>query len=166
MSRIIGHHGHFGIVSGGLPSGPTIFLYTVNDLEWTYLGPLFEPKPAQTPPRSPWTAHRGWNWECGSFFQLKEKSFFILGAESTYQSILPGDQLPAKAQDRPSKWQLWFSGDLRSAEDGPKMDIEVEGVLDWGCCNYASASNVDNKGRRLIWGELERGIADVRLACR
>lgn len=99
-----------------------------------------------------------------------ERQWVILGSEGKYthslSDVLPGEEDEGKSP----MWQLWYAGTLRNkkrdptattvvgavasqeGDDGVKLDIELEGVLDWGCL-YATQTFLCNDGRRLMWGE-------------
>lgn len=149
----------FGLISGGLAdSGLTLFLYSIRDVhDWTYLGPLVEPRAISERPARPWTGDWGTNWECGGFFQIGQRSYLFIAPQGHY--FEPLEPIRPEAAPAPKKWQLWASGHLQASHQGigagPKMQFEQEGVLDWGCL-YAAQTFEDREGRRLMIGESDR----------
>jgi beta-fructofuranosidase len=144
----------YAILSGGIePQGPTFFLYELDlaspHTSWKELGLLIEPEARPKRPETKWTGDRGWNWECGGFFELDGVSYLIFSSEGDWFEPFDGTPYVPK----PPKWQLWFRGSIQLGSDGsPKFRIEQEGILDWG--SYYAAQSFEEKpgGRRLFYG--------------
>ena len=169
MCKVLGLESNetlFGIISGGIRDiTPTSFLYKVdpNDLsDWRYIGPLTNFGLNFRPSR--WSGDLGKNWEVTNFVTLSGEEdtksgydFLIMGTEGCLQNITSEsfEQHQSNAgPSRPSRGQLWMSGDLQKAEStgSPKMSYEFGGHLDHGCL-YAANSFFDPRiQKQVVWG--------------
>jgi beta-fructofuranosidase len=165
MSKVMGLDSTdtlFGIISGGIRDiTPTSFLYkiSVNNLsDWEYLGPLANFGLNLRPSR--WSGDLGKNWEVTNFLSLSEENdphsifdFLIMGTEGCLEGGpegSPGSACPS----RPSRGQLWMSGNLQKDEATGLADISYGfgGHLDHGCL-YAANSFFDPRIQRyVVWG--------------
>ena len=165
MAKVLGldeSNALFGIISGGIRDvTPTTFLYTVDagDLtRWTYISPLVDFGLNMRPSR--WSGDLGRNWEVTNFLTLSDeidptitREFLVMGTEGWIE-----DEVPSESQilSRPSRGQLWMSGDLerKEAQGGvaANMSYNFGGHLDYGCL-YAANSFVDPQSKRpVVWG--------------
>lgn len=152
----------YGVISGGIINeGPAIFIYSVraNDLSrWEYLGPLVLVAEGQYKPTA-WTGNFGVNWECGNFMTLADNKggfqFMFMGTEG---SLRPDRS--EKTEDGYGYWSTWMAGPLRQTADGPRMSLEMQGILDHGIFYAANSFEHPITKSRIVWGWLrEDGLA-------
>jgi sucrose-6-phosphate hydrolase SacC (GH32 family) len=130
-------------------------------LNWECAGMFTLPAPSPLPSRVDQTVAAA---------RQGERQWIILGSEGKYThsltNVLPGEEEEGKSP----MWQLWYAGTLlnnqrdptatavvgavasQEGDDGVKLDVELEGVLDWGCL-YATQTFLCTDGRRFMWGE-------------
>ena len=152
----------FGIISGGIRNiTPTSFLYKIDskDLsDWRYIGPLANLGLNLRPSR--WSGDLGKNWEVTNFLSLHDEDyphsspdFLIMGAEGCLEHGF--EEYPSiGGPSRPSRGQLWMSGDLRKDEitGSPSFSYNFGGHLDHGCL-YAANSFFDPRSQKhIVWG--------------
>jgi beta-fructofuranosidase len=146
----------YGMISGGvLKEGPALFLYTVqpNDLsQWNYLGPLklaFQGQSSSEQTR--WSGNLGINWECGNVMTLgdnsKEYNFLLVGTEG---GLRPGRN--EDGGDPYGSWFVWMAGDITQGESGPRMNVEIQGILDHGVFYAANSYQHPLTDMRVVWG--------------
>ncbi|KAJ5109273.1 glycosyl hydrolase [Penicillium angulare] len=152
----------FGIISGGIRDiTPTSFLYKVNskDLsDWKYVGPLANFGLNFGPSR--WSGDLGKNWEVTNFLSLRDEDdaqsssdILIMGTEGCLEGNT-GESQGSIGPSRPSRGQLWMSGNLRKDEETGSANISYVsgGHLDHGCL-YAANSFFDPRSQKhIIWG--------------
>jgi beta-fructofuranosidase len=152
----------FGIISGGIRDiTPTSFLYKIdpkNLSDWKYIGPLANFGLNFRPSR--WSGDLGKNWEVTNFLSLHDENdphsssdFLIMGTEGCVEDGL--EESPSSAgPSRPSRAQLWMSGNLRKDEATGSASISYKfgGHLDHGCL-YAANSFFDPRSQKhIVWG--------------
>lgn len=165
MSKVLGLNPDdtlFGIISGGIRDvTPTSFLYKINAnnlSDWDYIGPLANFGLNLRPSR--WSGDLGKNWEVTNFLSLSDENdphssfdFLIMGTEGCLEDGLEGS--PGSAgPSRPSRGQLWMSGNLQKSEAAGPANIlyGFGGHLDHGCL-YAANSFFDPRSQHyVVWG--------------
>jgi hypothetical protein len=143
-------------------------------LNWECAGmftlPVSSPSPEPSQPVNPVDPVAAVAAAAAATAGQRERQWIILGSEGKYTHSL-SDALPGEADEgKPPMWQLWYAGTLRNkkrdatatgaagalasqeGDDGAELDIELEGVLDWGCL-YATQTSMCNDGRRFMWGK-------------
>ncbi|KAJ5281034.1 glycosyl hydrolase [Penicillium angulare] len=152
----------FGIISGGIRDiTPTSFLYKVNSKnlsDWEYIGPVANFGLNFRPSR--WSGDLGKNWEVTNFLSLcdeddprSKSELLIMGTEGCLVANIrePHRNL---GPSRPSRGQLWMSGNLWKDEETDSANISYVsgGHLDHGCL-YAANSFFDPRSQKhIIWG--------------
>jgi len=123
------------IGSGDDAVGPAVLLYQSDDLlNWTYVGPLYQPKVA--PFATPIGVADGMMWECPDFFALDGKHVLLTSGRGTRYMI--------------------------GSYDGRRFEPERSGLLDFGT-SYAPRSMLDAHGNRILWAWIleRRPQADI-----
>jgi beta-fructofuranosidase len=130
-----------GIGSGIRGEGGRVLLYRSEDLRnWTYLHPLASGK--RNDKQTDDAVESGEMWECPDFFPLGTKHVLLYSTERKV---------------------YWQSGELDPKE--MVFHVEKRGLLDHGAY-YAPKSQLDAKGRRILWGWITetRPEAELRAA--
>jgi beta-fructofuranosidase len=129
-------------LGSGFPGvGGAVLLYTSPDLrQWSYIHPLFEGKidPARSNPANPVAS--GEMWECPTLVPLGDKHLLFVSTQGTTP---------------------YYIGTYRDYRFTP----EISGArLDYGAY-YAPITQLDDKGRRILWGWIqERRSRDAQKA--
>jgi len=130
---------YYMTVGSGIPNvGGTVLLYRSQDLrQWSYMHFLA---------RGKWNGNGGKNvvasgemWECPEFFPLGEKHVLIYSSEGKV---------------------FWQAGTLD--QETMQFESEHDGLLDLGSF-YAPKTQLDAKGRRILWGWIRESRPNAQL---
>jgi beta-fructofuranosidase len=118
---------YMGVGSGQRGEGGRVLLYRSEDLrKWEYLHPLASGKKNNAQKKDP--VDTGEMWECPDFFVLDDKYVLLYSTERKV---------------------YWETGELDAKE--LVFHSQKRGLLDNGAF-YAPKSQLDEKGRRILWG--------------
>ena len=131
--------------------GPRMPLYAApasNLTDWNFLGALWEPAANSSLGEPDVTGSYGYNFELTGFFNLPVPAdgagdawIIIMGTEGGNTTLHVREQ-----------WSLWNWGTVSARANGSVEFVPVAGgASDWGLA-YAQATQVDSRGRRLMWG--------------
>ncbi len=120
-------------IGTGTPEGGAVLLYRSEDLvHWRYLHPLYARSAAEVEPLP-----TGYMWECPQFFPLGDRHVLILSA---------------MVEGRPGYVVYWVG---RYKEH--RFTPESLARLDYGAEYYAPIVQIDERGRRILWGWSKEG---------
>jgi beta-fructofuranosidase len=161
MDSLLGNsepHWYAVLGSGIKEVGPRMPFYSApaSDLtNWTYHGPLWEPKANSSLGDVNETGSYGFNFEVSGFFSLKDSA----GKDHFYVNMgTEGGAVPFHDNDH---WALWNEGVVTKTDNGSvHFEPKAGGAGDWGLL-YALTSFDDTKNnRRVQWGWLPEDLGD------
>lgn len=130
---------YLGVGSGQLGEGGQVLLYRSMDLRhWEYLHPLTSGEKNGKVTSDP--VDSGEMWECPDFFALGKKHVLLYSTERKV---------------------YWQTGELDPKE--LVFHAQKHGLLDFGAF-YAPKSQIDAKGRRILWGWITETRPEVEFS--
>ncbi|TIA38170.1 Arabinanase/levansucrase/invertase [Aureobasidium pullulans] len=151
----------YGIISGGIRSAsPTIFLYTINEIDpsqWKFLGTLLEPGLNFSP--TVLGGDFGVNWEVANIVTLQDQDreefdVLIVGVEGCRVANDRDSRSVGTRASRAGRSQRWLCGNTCQSSTGlvTSMVHRFSGVLDWGALYAANSFYDPISNRQVVFG--------------